>query len=157
MRTELPNVLCEVEMKYKSGKAPLMKETAKIKTSKDASELLRNYYEAEGLLIDQQEYFVIMHLRKNNTVKGMQTVSIGGQSSCTVDPKIIFKSALLMGSASIIVCHNHPSGENKPSDQDKAITNKLKEAGKFLEIGVLDHVILMPSDTYFSFADEGMM
>ena len=83
-------------------------------------------------------------------------VSRGGVSGTVVDPKIIFKIAVEHLASSIILCHNHPSGNLKPSDADISLTKKIKEAGALLEIPILDHLII--SDTgYFSFADEGLM
>lgn len=155
--TKAESLLCEVEMRYKHGRQPLMKESQKIESSKDAAELLRQYFESEGHLLTEIEYFCVMHLRRNNTLKGMQTIAIGGQSGCVADPKVIFRSALLMGSAAIILCHNHPSGQLHPSTQDKDITNKIKLAGSFLDISVHDHIILTPLGNYFSFADDGQL
>jgi DNA repair protein RadC len=74
-----------------------------------------------------------------------------------VDPKIIFQAALLANASAIILCHNHPSGNLCPSSQDLAITRKLSEAAKVLEIGISDHIILSPDGSYLSFADDGLM
>jgi DNA repair protein RadC len=98
----------------------------------------------------------VLLLTRSNHVIRKEFVSKGGVSGTVVDPKIIFKIALEHLASSIILCHNHPSGNLQPSDPDIALTKKLKEAGMLLEIPILDHLIV--SDTgYFSFADEGMM
>lgn len=110
--TKAESLLCEVEMKYKNGRQPLMKESQKIKSSKDAAELLRQYFESEGYLLTEIEYFCVMHLRRNNTVKGIQTIAIGGQSGCVADPKVIFRSALLMGSYKPRKINNHEKRKN---------------------------------------------
>ena len=73
-----------------------------------------------------------------------------------VDPKMIFKAALDEKASSIILCHNHPSGNTQPSEEDKKLTKKISEAGKVLEIAVLDHIIVAHSG-FFSFADEGLL
>ena len=73
-----------------------------------------------------------------------------------IDPKIIFKAALEHQAANVILAHNHPSGNLKPSNQDISLTKKMKEGGKLLDIGVLDHVIFADRG-YFSFADEGLL
>ena len=83
-------------------------------------------------------------------------ISRGGISGTVADPKLIFKSALDHGGSSIILIHNHPSGNLQPSQADISLTKTLKEAGKFLEIPVLDHIIVS-DNSYFSFADEGMI
>ena len=83
-------------------------------------------------------------------------ISQGGLSGTIIDVRIILKMALEKLACSIILCHNHPSGNLIPSQADKDITNKIKEAGKFMDIPVLDHLII-GNDAYFSFADEGLI
>ena len=80
----------------------------------------------------------------------------GGISGTVADPKVIFQVALKANASSVILCHNHPSGNTKPSDNDIQLTKKLKKAGEFLELNVLDHLIITP-DSYFSFADESLL
>jgi DNA repair protein RadC len=89
-------------------------------------------------------------------VIGKHQVSSGGMAGTVVDPKIIFKAALDNKAVSIILCHNHPSGNLQPSSQDISLTKNLVAAGKVLEISVLDHLIVSQNG-FFSFADEGMM
>ena len=102
------------------------------------------------------EEFHLLLLNRSNMVIRKEFVSRGGISGTVVDPKIIFKIALEHLASSIILCHNHPSGNLKPSAEDISLTKKIKEAGMLLEIPILDHLII--SDTsYYSFADEGMM
>jgi DNA repair protein RadC len=120
-------------------------------TSKDAADIL------QPMLADNlHEEFWILFLNRANFVTGKQQVSTGGMSGTVVDPKIIFRMALEQKAVSIILCHNHPSGNNKPSQEDIKLTKKLSEAGKSLEIMVLDHLIVSQNG-FFSFADEGMM
>jgi DNA repair protein RadC len=81
---------------------------------------------------------------------------MGGISGTVTDVRMIMQTALKSNASAIILAHNHPSGNTEPSDADKKITSKIKEAGQLLEIAVLDHLILT-SETYLSFADEGLM
>jgi DNA repair protein RadC len=105
--------------------------------------------------LPHEEFWVIMLNRANRLLKKHQ-ISLGGVHGTVADPKIIFKTALESLASGIIVAHNHPSGNLTPSQQDIDLTKKLKEAGKLLEIQLLDHVIIA-SKNYFSFADEGLM
>ena len=97
-----------------------------------------------------------MLLNRANKVLGIYPVSKGGVSGTLVDPKLIFSVALKCNASSIILAHNHPSGNLFPSENDKELTQKLKSAGNFLDIKVLDHLIITP-EGYFSFADEGLL
>ncbi|MBE0651882.1 MAG: DNA repair protein RadC [Bacteroidales bacterium] len=123
----------------------------KITSSRDVYELLvpeltDKYYEA---------FFVLLLDRANKVIQKVN-ISHGGVSGTVVDPKKIFKLALDYNSSSIILAHNHPSNNLKPSDNDIRLTRKISEAGRALEIQVLDHIIA-GNDNYYSFADEGLM
>lgn len=102
------------------------------------------------------EEFWIMLLNRGNKIINSICISQGGLSGTVADPKKIFKTALEQYAASVILCHNHPSGNIKPSESDIRLTQKLKKAGSFLDLPVIDHIIL-GDDSYFSFADEGML
>lgn len=102
------------------------------------------------------EQFWIMLLNNANKVIKMEKVGVGGMTGTTADPKKIFKCALENNAASVMLCHNHPSGNVVPSNADKKITENLVKAGQFLEIKILDHIII-GNDNYFSFADEGLL
>lgn len=102
------------------------------------------------------EQFWIMLLNNANKVIKLEKIGVGGMTGTTADPKKIFKSALENNAASVMLCHNHPSGNVIPSNADKQITNNLVKAGQFLEIKILDHIII-GNDNYFSFADEGLL
>jgi DNA repair protein RadC len=104
----------------------------------------------------QHEVFYVLLLNRANMVIKKQSISSGGISGTVADPKLIYKSALENMASSIILCHNHPSGNLKPSDADMKLTRKIKEAGAFLEISVLDHVIFT-DEGFYSFADEGIL
>lgn len=105
--------------------------------------------------LTHEEFWVLLLNRSNRLIK-KKRVSEGGVSGTIADPKIIFKFALDELASGVILAHNHPSKNLKPSDSDMTLTKKLKEAGKLLEIAVLDHVIVA-GQQYFSFADEGLI
>ena len=102
------------------------------------------------------EQFWIMLLNNANKVIKLEKIGVGGMTGTTADPKKIFKCALENNAASVMLCHNHPSGNIFPSTADKQITNNLVKAGQLLEIKILDHIII-GNDNYFSFADEGLL
>ena len=102
------------------------------------------------------EEFWVMMLNRGNKIIGKVPVSKGGISGTVVDSKLIFKAAIENLASAIILCHNHPSGSIQASNADKTITHKIKEAGKLLEIPVLDHLII-GDGSYLSFADEGIL
>ena len=104
----------------------------------------------------QHEEFWILLLNRANQVIRQENISIGGVAGTIVDAKVIFKKALDFSASYIILCHNHPSGNLRPSHADVTTTKKLKDAGTLLDIKVLDHLIISDRG-YFSFADEGMM
>lgn len=132
-------------------KAVSTQERPKISASKDAYEQLK------GELIDipHEEFWMLMLNRAHRIIK-KQKISLGGVHGTVADPKIIFKVALDELASGIIVAHNHPSGNLTPSQQDIDLTKKLKEAGKLLEIQLLDHLIIAGKN-YYSFADEGLL
>lgn len=102
------------------------------------------------------EEFWVLYLNNSNKVIYKTQISKGGITGTVVDTRIIYKTALEHNATSLILCHNHPSGVLQASDADKQITKKLKEAGKQLDVLVLDHVIVTEKN-YFSFADEGIL
>lgn len=126
-------------------------EPEKIAFSKDAYHLLRPNLED----LPHEEFWLLL-LNRANKVIGKSFVSKGGQSGTVVDPKMVFKMAIEQGAASLILAHNHPSGDVKPSDADVAVTKRLAELGKMLEISVYDHLIIA-NQKYFSMADEGII
>jgi DNA repair protein RadC len=111
----------------------------------------------QSLLAEKpQEEFAILYLDQANGLLHHEIISKGGITATYVDPRLIFKNALREGAVSIIVCHNHPSGNLRPSQADKALTHRIKEGANYLDIKLLDHIIVSPSD-YFSFAAEGLL
>ena len=105
--------------------------------------------------LNKEEFWILLLNRANNLIKKIR-ISEGGLTGTVADPKIIFKHALDSSASSIILAHNHPSNNLKPSQNDIDLTKKLVSAGKLLEISVLDHLIV-GSDTFYSFADEGLI
>ncbi|MCB0689343.1 MAG: DNA repair protein RadC [Saprospiraceae bacterium] len=122
-----------------------------ITSSRSAFEVL-----APNLMDKVHEEFWVLYLNRANQILLRSCVSSGGVSGTFVDPRIIYTKAVELLASSIILCHNHPSGQLKPSQQDISLTKKIKEAGQVLDIAVLDHIIVA-NQRYFSFADEGLM
>lgn len=104
----------------------------------------------------RHEVFGVMYLNRANKINHFEIVSEGGITGTVADPRIILKKALEEDAVSIILCHNHPSGSLKPSRADEDLTYKIKEAAKYFDIRVLDHMIVSDAG-YFSFADEGLL
>lgn len=102
------------------------------------------------------EEFWVLYLNNSNAVLEKSQLSKGGITGTLVDVRLLFKKAIELSAVAIILCHNHPSGKLKPSNADKALTNKIIEASKTLDIKLLDHLIVTEK-SYFSFADEGLI
>jgi DNA repair protein RadC len=104
----------------------------------------------------QHEVFAVLFLNQANKVNHFEIISEGGITGTVADPRIILKKALAENAVNIILCHNHPSGSLKPSRADEELTQKIKEAAKYLDITVMDHIIVSEAG-YYSFADEGLL
>jgi DNA repair protein RadC len=142
----------EIELIYRNPKKP--KDRPRITDSRKAFDLFQQIWDQNK--IELVEQFRIMLLDQNNSCIGLSHVSTGGMTSCIVDPKVVFGTAIKAKATGIILAHNHPSGNLKPSVVDNQLTEKLVEAGKLLDVRVLDHLIV-GADGYFSWADEGLM
>tara|TARA_R110000764_G_scaffold175171_8_gene261509 strand:+ start:729 stop:1184 length:456 start_codon:yes stop_codon:yes gene_type:complete len=127
--------------------------TIKVQSSRDAADYLRKHFEQ---CMDNHEEFKILHLNNSNSVVNVHHVSKGGLTGTLVDVRLAVREALHIVCAGVIICHNHPSGTTKPSQADRAITQKLKTAFNYFDINVLDHIILT-RETYLSMADEGLL
>ena len=127
------------------------KKVNRISSSRDIYNMLHPY-----LMDLSHEEFWLIALNRSNKVLKISQVSKGGVSATIVDPKMIFKQAMDLKACAIVVAHNHPSNTPQPSPSDIALTRKLKEGGKLLEISLLDHVIYT-NNGYFSFLDENML
>ena len=131
--------------------ATAYREKAVITSSTDVANYLQT------LLKDyKHEVFAVLFLNRSNKINHFQIISEGGITGTVADPRIILKKALEEDAVSIILCHNHPSGSLKPSKADEELTYKIKEAAKYFDIKVLDHLIVS-DDGYYSFADEGIL
>lgn len=126
-----------------------------IKNSLNAVDIARSSLYEIGS-IEYAERFYIMLLDRNNQMYAYKLLSEGGMAGTVADPRLIFQTALLCHATGIILMHNHPSGCNKPSNEDILLTKRLAEAGKLLEIRIFDHIILTVDD-YYSFANEGLL
>lgn len=100
------------------------------------------------------EVFAVVFLNRANRIRHFEIVSVGGITGTVADPRIILKKALEEDAVSLILCHNHPSGNLKPSRADEELTTKIRNAAKYFDINILDHIIVS-TDGYYSFADEG--
>lgn len=127
-----------------------------ILSSQDAAELLRRCYPIGKIAL--QECFYVMMLNTANFVLGVSLVHIGGIASTVVDVRLVVIPPLLAGATRLILAHNHPSGNLKPSTADLNITQKIVQGANLLQLTVLDHFILGPSrGAYYSMADEGTL
>ena len=118
----------------------------------------KNAYERILALLDDptKENFFVIYTNQNSKILKIERVSNGGVTKTVADPKIIFKNALNIGATSILLCHNHPSGNPKPSNEDRTLTMQFIAAGKLLDIRVADHIII-GKEQYYSFLDRGEM
>ncbi|RYD95093.1 MAG: DNA repair protein [Sphingobacteriales bacterium] len=126
----------------------------KITSSREAFDILMDSWDLDR--IELQEQFKIILLNRANRVMGIYEVSSGGISGTLADPKLIFGTALKCCASGLILVHNHPSGNLVPSQEDSSITRKLQSAAALLDIHLHDHLIIC-SEGYYSFADEGMI
>lgn len=104
----------------------------------------------------EKEYFIVIHLDTKNKIIKEETISIGTLNYSVIHPREVFKSAIRESANAVIMIHNHPSGESEPSDEDLEVTKTLIEAGELLSIKILDHIII-GRDSYYSFAEKGLM
>ena len=122
-----------------------------IKSSNDIAEYLK-----VTLKDYAYEVFAVVFLNKANKINHFEIISKGGITGTVADPRVILKKALEKDATAIVLCHNHPSGNLKPSQADEDLTLKIKEAAKYFDIRVMDHIIVS-EDGYYSFADEGLL
>jgi DNA repair protein RadC len=143
--------LAEIELSYRPKKAhhPI------IKTSADVYFHLLRFFPEETISL--QERFVAAYVNRSNRLIGVCTISTGGITGTVADPKLIIATALKAAATGIILAHNHPSGNLKPSVADIEITKKIQSACNFLDIKLLDHIILVPQQAYFSFVDQDLL
>ena len=138
-----------LELGIRRNMADNKKET--VQSSKDVA----LYLQAQ-LQYKKHEVFAVVFLNRANKINHFEVVSEGGITGTVADPRIILKKALEHDAVSIVLSHNHPSGNLRPSRQDQELTNKIKEASNYFDIKVLDHIIVS-EEGYYSFADEGIL
>lgn len=143
--------VAEVQLKYRPR--PL---TESITASKDLHKLLvKSVFDSDT--IGHKEAFKVLLLNNFNKIIGFFNVSEGGLTSTIVDVRVVMQAALLTNATAIVLTHNHPSGNPNPSGQDDSLTQRIKDACKLMDIRLLDHIIVTPFDTYFSYCDEGRL
>lgn len=139
----------EIELSYtKKIETPF----EKISSSYVVNKVIRQILPVEQ--INYREHMYVLYVDNSNKIVGYQLLSVGGITSTLMDIRILMQGALLTSSVGLVLIHNHPSGKLKPSVMDKNLTQKVKEAGKVLDIKLLDHLIIT-EQSYYSFADEG--
>lgn len=142
--------VAEVELSYKN-RVPY-KDRKKVLTSEDAYNLLVNNHDDDT--IDYTETFKVLYLNQASQVVGCFTLSQGGITSTCVDVRNVMQGALLTNAIAMVLAHNHPSGNTRPSREDDRITNQITKAGELLNIRVLDHIIFT-REQFYSYNDEG--
>lgn len=144
-------IVSEIQLKYQPQ--PL---TETINGAKDIHQLLINrVFDADT--IGYKETFKVLLLNNSNKIIGYTTISEGGLTSTIVDVRVIIQTALVCNATSIIITHNHPSGNPHPSGQDDSLTNKIKSACELMDIRLLDHIIVTPHDSFYSYCNEGRL
>ena len=141
----------EVQVSYQ----PLKGKLFQVGKSQDAFEYLVQMYDEST--IGLYEEFMVLLLNRANGVLGCLKLSKGGLTGTVVDLRILYGTALKAMASSIIIAHNHPSNNLRPSDEDEDLTKKIRDAGKLLDIKLLDHLILGTDGSYVSFTDEGWL
>jgi DNA repair protein RadC len=150
MKQQITQV-AEISVSYR----PAIAAKPIIKCALDAYVVLREFFTPETIQVNEQ--FLVMYLNKANRVLGVYPGFKGGITSSIVDLRLILSIALKTLATSIVLCHNHPSGSLTPSKQDIEVTQRIKEAAKYLDICVWDHLIITFEQKYFSFADDGLL
>lgn len=143
----------ELEIVYKPGNYKMDGE--KLISSTSAVKLLKQAFNPNT--IQCQEEFIVLYLDQENKLKGVYKMSRGGITATVADVRLILSVALKCLATGIILSHNHPSGNLLPSENDRVLTRKLKDACRLLDVTLLDHIIVTAHGGYYSFADEGVM
>ncbi|SFH31903.1 JAB domain-containing protein [Pontibacter chinhatensis] len=150
-KSALPRV-AEVKLSYRNRVKP--SERPQVTCSADSYKVLQEgCYKSKLEFVEQ---FKVLLLNRANRVLGVYELSTGGVAGTVADPKLVFVAALKACASAVILAHNHPSGNLKPSQADLQLTKKIKAGGELLDIAVLDHLILT-SEGYYSLADEGLL
>jgi len=153
MENKILTTVAEIKVSYSTNVPP--SDLYHITSNRDSFEVLSKLYDKD--LIEYKESFYVLYLNRSNNVLGYSLVSTGGSYGTVVDGKQLLAIALKCNACGIILSHNHPSGNLKPSNEDIELTKSLKKGAKYLGINVLDHIIVSPFGTYLSFATEGIL
>ena len=146
----MEDIIAEVQITYKSTVKNA--DRIKITCSQDANNALRTFWES----FEHVEYAYLLLLNRQNQIIGRYFLAKGGITGTVVDIRVIFQVAIKANATAIMLAHSHPSGNLQPSEADRNITRQIKEAGKILDIPLLDHIILT-AESYLSLADEGLL
>lgn len=147
------NTINEIEVSYSHKiPAPFWKN---IDTSEDAAQVLYEHWDKNTIGLHGS--FKVLLLNNSHQVKGIYEISKGGITGTLVDVRILFAVILKTLSTSAILAHNHPSGNMRVGEADRSVTKKIQRAAKLFDIKVLDHVILAPDGSYYSFSDNGIL
>lgn len=149
---KLKPYVCEVELVYKTKVKH--SDRIQVKGSEQLHTLLRELYREDS--IDLQEVFIVLFLNRAAKVIGYWEASKGSRTGTVIDPALLMKAAIDCGACYIVLTHNHPSGNLQPSRADRELTEKIKLGASYFDIKVMDHIILT-SEGYLSFADEGLL
>jgi DNA repair protein RadC len=152
MKASVLTRVAEVKLSYRNKVKP--SERTQVTCSTDSYQVLKASWDSGKLEFVEQ--FKVLLLNRANRVLGIYELSTGGMAGTVADPKLIFVAALKACASGIILSHNHPSGNLKPSAADLQLTKKMKAGGELLDIVVLDHIIIT-SESYYSLADEGLL
>ena len=145
-------MLAEVSIAYRHKTKP--SEMHKLISSEHSVKILRTIFDPDK--IEYREEFVVLFLNRVHRFLGFAKISQGGTAGTIADPKMIFQSALLTNAHAIILAHNHPSGNIQPSEDDIVLTKKISQGAQLLDIKLVDHIIIT-SEGYYSFSDEGRL
>ncbi|SRR5258706_14090815 len=143
--------ISEIIVQYRPKKA----NRPKITTSYEAMTIARHFFPVDT--IELQERFVVMYLNRANRVIGVYPVSTGGITGTVANIRLILAVALKTAATAIILVHNHPSGNLIPSSADTELTRRIKDGASYMAVRVTDHLILSPDETYYSFAEDGIL
>jgi len=139
---------------YTLKSKPTQRETRELKNSQDTFEELCNIYDPDTATIYETAY--VLYLNQSNRIKGFLKLSDGGMTNVIVDPRLVMMGALGCSATAIVLSHNHPSGNPRPSEDDRLLTKKLMAACKLMDISFIDHIV-MGAGRYYSFRDHGEM
>ncbi len=141
----------EAKISYKATGIPYQQ----LHSSADVYKFLMSIWDDDTL--DYIESFCVLGLSRGNKVTSFKFISHGGVTGTVADPKLVFQFGLLTNATALILSHNHPSGNLRPSEQDLRLTRKMKEIGTHLDMPIIDHMIVTRQSGYYSFADEGTL